>query len=207
MNKFDKMRTAMRYWLHGKGYHNAVRAMEYAYKHHTGIRKDGITPEFHHQVSIASYLRTLPGLKYQEEVLAVAFLHDIVEDYGVNLKVISAEFGEEITKSVKILTKKSMTETENFELDVEVYFDKMSDCPIASVVKGGDRIHNFQTMIDVFTVQKKQDYISECETYILPMLKEARRRFPEQEPAYENIKLVLMSQIELVNVSLSAMGE
>ena len=204
MNKFDKMRIAMRYWLHGRGYHNAVRAMEFAYRYHTGTRKDGITPEFHHQVSIASYLRTLPGLKYQEEVLAVSFLHDIIEDHKVDLKVISAEFGKDIADAVKLLTKKSVVEN---DFDVETYFDNMSNCPIASIVKGGDRIHNFQTMIDIFTLEKKQNYIDECETYILPMLKEARRRFPEQEPAYENIKLVLMSQIELINVSLNALRE
>jgi (p)ppGpp synthase/HD superfamily hydrolase len=198
------MRIAMRYWLHGCGYHNAVRAMEFAYKYHTGIRKDGETPEFHHQVSITSYLRTLHGLKYQEEVLAVAFLHDIIEDHQVDLKVIFAEFGDDITRAVKLLTKKNIIEAP----DIETYFDSMSGCPIASIVKGGDRIHNFQTMIDIFTPEKKQKYIDECETYILPMLKEARRRFPEQEPAYENIKLVLMShQIELINVSLSAMRE
>jgi (p)ppGpp synthase/HD superfamily hydrolase len=202
MNKFDKMRIAMRYWLHGRGYHNAVRAMEFAYKYHTGTRKDGITPEFHHQVSIASYLRTLQ-LKYQEEALATAFLHDIIEDHKVDLKVISAEFGEDIAKAVKLLTKKNIGEAP----DTETYFDNMSNCPIASLVKGGDRIHNFQTMIDIFTPEKKQEYIDECENHILPMLKEARRKFPEQEPAYENIKLVLMSQIELINVSLNAMRE
>ena len=54
---------------------------------------------------------------------------------------------------------------------------------------------------------KFEEYISECEKHILPMLKEARRIFPEQEPAYENIKLVLMSQIELINVSLDAIEQ
>jgi hypothetical protein len=33
---------------------------------------------------------------------------------------------------------------------------------------------------------------------VLPMLKTARRSFPQQELAYENIKLLLINQIELV---------
>lgn len=199
MNKFDKMRVAMKYWLHGRGYHNAVRAMEFAAKYHTGVRKDGETPEFHHQVSIASYLRTLPDIIHQEEVLAVTFLHDIVEDYKVSLKVINGEFGEAVGNGVKLLSKK--IDGENIK-DLESYFEKMAKSDIASLVKGADRMHNFQTMIDVFDTDKKQQYIRECEDHILPMLKEARRRFPQQEPAYENIKLVLLSQIELINVTL-----
>ncbi len=45
---------------------------------------------------------------------------------------------------------------------------------------------------------KEPEYIQETETYILPALKEARRQFPKQEPAYENIQHVLVSQIELL---------
>ena len=41
-------------------------------------------------------------------------------------------------------------------------------------------------------------YIQECEDFILPAVKEARRYFPDQEPAYENIKLMLKNQSELV---------
>jgi len=199
MNKFDKMRVAMKYWLHGRGYHNAVRAMEFAANYHTGLRKDKITPEFHHQVSVTSYLRTLPALVKQEEVLAVGFLHDIVEDYDISLKVINSEFGEVVSKAVKLLSKRIGGENIT---DIEGYFEAMSKNDIASVVKGADRVHNFQTMIDVFTEEKKRTYISECEQHIIPMLKEARRIFPQQEPAYENIKMVLLSQIELVGVTL-----
>ena len=43
---------------------------------------------------------------------------------------------------------------------------------------------------------RTQEYFQE--TYILPALKEARRLFPRQEPAYENIRHVLVSQIELL---------
>lgn len=200
MNKFDKMRIAMRYWLHGKGYHNAVRAMEFASRYHIGIRKDGQTPEFHHQVSIASYLRTLPNIKFQEEVLATSFLHDIIEDYDISVKDIETSFGLTVLRAVQLLSK----DKDNY--NAQAYYSLISKCPIASIVKGGDRVHNIQTMIDVFSDEKKTQYMDECETFILPMLKDAKRRFPEQEPAYENIKLVLLSQIELIKYSLGAVS-
>ncbi len=191
LDKFNKLRIAIRYWLYGKEYYKSLEAMNFAARYHTGIRKDKITPEFHHQISIASYLRTLPSLKFQEEVLAVAFLHDVVEDYDVPLKTIEVEFGEQIATAVKLLTKT--------DKHMDIYFNNISSCPIASIVKGADRIHNVQTMVDVFTFEKQTRYIQECTTLILPMLKSARYNFASQEPAYENIKMVLESQIELIN--------
>ena len=195
MNQFEKMRIAMRYWLHGKGYTNALRAMNFAASYHTGLRKDKVTPEFHHQISITSYLRTLPSLIEQEVVLAAGFLHDVVEDYDVSIQVIKNEFGEAVAFAVDLLTKDKYTNKEG-------YYEAMRTCPNASILKGADRMHNFQTMNDVFDMKKKKDYIDECRDYILPMLKSARYNFPQQEPAYENIKLVLMSQIELINFTI-----
>ena len=57
-------------------------------------------------------------------------------------------------------------------------------------------------MPGVFTPEKQHEYIVECETWIIPMLKLARRKFPEQEPAYENLKRMLTSQIELLRNAL-----
>ena len=69
--------------------------------------------------------------------------------------------------------------------------------PLASIAKGVDRMHNFQSMSGVFDLDKQQRYMEETEQYIIPMLKEARKNFPEQEPVYQNIKHVLRTQIEL----------
>lgn len=195
MTVYQKKSIAIRYWLLGRGYHNAVRAMEYASGFHTGVRKDGETPEFAHQVEIAQYVRTLThGLRYPEETLAAVFLHDVSEDYQVGPELIEREFGAVVAEAVWLLTKEFNGEKK----PIDVVFASQSQNPIASVVKGADRIHNFQSMVDVFSLPKQQAYIEECESYILPMLKTARRHFPDQEPVYENVKHVLHSQIDLI---------
>lgn len=74
----------------------------------------------------------------------------------------------------------------------------IGDHPIASVCKGADRCHNMQTMIGVFTSEKQLRYMAEAREQFLPMLKAARRLFPKQEAAYENIKHVMTSQLELL---------
>lgn len=190
MTNPDKLKLSLRYWLHGKEFHTALKAMDLAQRYHIGTRKDGKTPEFHHQVSIASYVRTLPDLLEQEEAIATAFLHDLVEDYKFSLIELETLFGKRITNHVKLLTKNGSNE----------YWANIVQSETASIVKGADRIHNFQSMSGVFKKEKQIKYIEECNQFIMPMLKEARRKFPEQERAYENIKLMLNSQMELLTL-------
>ena len=192
--EYDKIRMAIRYWLFGKEYYTAIKAMEFAAKHHTGLRKDGITPEYYHQLSIASYIRTLPGLIYLEATMATAFLHYIVEDYSISVSEIDRRFGKQVSFAVSLLSKKR----DGYTIENAPYYSNICDNPIASIVKGADRIHNFQTMVDVFNIDKQEQYIEDGKIGILPMIKKARKKFPEQEPAYENIKHVLLSQIGLI---------
>jgi (p)ppGpp synthase/HD superfamily hydrolase len=198
--EYLRHRERIRAWMLGRGFYRAVEALEYAAKYHDGYRKDGFTPEFHHQVSIAHYLRTLPGIRNLEDVLTAAFLHDTIEDKDITAEEIADRFGLEVARAVSLLTKKSR----GMVKDKEDYFKRMSDNPIASIVKGGDRIHNYQTMAKVFTCTKQLKYIREGENYILPMLKEARNNFPDQELAYENIKYTLKGQMELLRLSIEA---
>lgn len=191
MNTYEKLRISLRYFLLGKEFYRAADALEFGATYHTGLRKDGITPEFQHQIEITHYLRTLScSLMFPEDTLTASILHDVTEDYGVLSSVIAERFGNEVAVAVNLLDKNGK--------DPDVYFKGIANSPIASVVKGGDRMHNIQTMIGVFTPEKQAKYIKEVEDYFLPMLKTARRNFVRQESAYENIKHVLNSQIELL---------
>lgn len=198
-----KERATLLGWLHGKEWHNAIRALHFAESHHTGLRKDGITPEFSHQVHIALYLSTLtPYFPQGEEVISVALLHDTCEDYDVTFEEIEERFGTTVCNAVTAMTK--------------VYQGKLlpahhvallqSENPIASVTKGADRIHNQSTAIGVFSTSKIAEYVEETRTHILPMLKTARKNFPHQNGAYQNIKTVLTSQVTALE-ALIAQGE
>jgi len=200
LTKFALHYERFKSWMLGKEFFKAVEALEYAAKYHTGMRKDGVTPEFHHQISIGHYVRTLPNLRNQELALISAILHDVVEDYDVSAEVLEAKFGKEVAESVLLLSKKY----KGVKKSTSDYYRAMETNSVASIVKGADRIHNFQTCSGVFTCEKQLLYISECETYILPMLKEARNNFPDQELAYENIKHALKGQIELLRLVIAA---
>lgn len=192
LSQYEKLQISLRYFLLGKGYYDAARALEFASIYHTGFRKDGVTPELQHQIEIVHFLRTLlPSFIFPQEVLIAGILHDTCEDYPeVTQDIIEKEFGRRVAHSVSLLNKNGK--------ELSYYFEQIGKDEIASIVKGADRIHNLQSMIGVFTPEKQIRYIEEVEKYFLPMLKIARRKFPQQEPAYENIKHLLNSQLELI---------
>lgn len=192
---FSKLFISMRYWLLGSRYFLALDALEFAACVHTRLRKDGVTREFAHQLEIGHFVRTLtPSLQLPEETLATVFLHDACEDYDVAPGEVEARFGAVVRHSVWLLTK-TFGGVSKTPVD---YYREIATCPIASIVKGADRVHNVQTMIGVFSAKKQQEYILETQSLILPCLKDARRRFPRQELAYENTKHMLQSQLELL---------
>lgn len=198
-----KERATLLGWLHGRDWHNAVRALHFAEEYHCGVRKDGITPEFSHQVNIALYLTTLtPHFRQGEEVITTALLHDVCEDYDVTFEEIGASFGPVVRKSVTAMTKQYQGE----RLPTDHVARLQADDEIASINKGADRIHNQATAIGVFSAPKIEEYVEETRSYILPMLKRARKNFPHQNGAYQNIKTVLASQVSALE-ALTAQGE
>jgi len=193
---YAKLKTALRYWMLGREYHLAHKAMEFGLAHHTGLRKDGVMPEFQHQISQASYARTLEqSLMYPDETLATIFLHDVVEDTEVTQATIYAEFGEQVGRAVELMTN----QVDGVKIPEDIYYGlQMSDDPIASVSKGFDRVHNHQTMVGVFDPEKIDSYMVTTNEFIIPMLKRARKNFTTQEPVYLNIKLMLVNQMEIL---------
>lgn len=201
MTKFEKKLLTLRQQLIGAKYYGALSALDFAMKYHTGTRKDGITPEFQHQVEIALYALTLADLKYREEVIATIMLHDVREDYHITeneirmvLKECESGFIDRVCQAVENMTKEWRGERKD---EVEL-FNAMAEDAVASIAKGCDRIHNLQSMVGVFTVDKQAQYIGEVELLFIPMLKKARKRFAYQHCAYMNILHVLRSQMELI---------
>jgi len=186
----------MRYFLIGREYYKAIDAMEFAISYHTGLRKDGITPEFQHQVSIAHYLRTLQLDDIEERAIILAFTHDLSEPpYNISSDIISKKYGLDIGKSQWLITKKN-NDVQKTEAD---YFNQMDGDLLTVIVKGADKINNMQTMQGVFDDIKQREHIRITRERVIPMLKKARRKFPKYESALENMKFVLNGQIELIN--------
>jgi len=201
--RHKKQLAVMRGWLEGKQFFVALEALEIVRNLELGLRKDGCTPKFHHQLSVARLVSTLtPHLIYPEDTIAAAFLHDILEDHGDSWshQALTAKFGQRIADAVWKLTKKHNGVTKTYE----AYFNEMTTCPIASIVKLADRAHNLQTMQGAFDTAKQEKYIKEVSDLFFPMIKQARRNFPKQYGAYENLKILLRCQTRLIEQGLHA---
>lgn len=203
LNNGDKLTISLRYWLQGRGYFQTLEAMDWAGGYHSGFRKDGVTPEFLHQVQIAHYVRTLSNVRDMPAALTTVMLHDLREDHGIAHEEVERRFGSDVAGAVDCLTK----EFRGHRHADEKVFERIGNNAIASVVKGADRIHNMGSMVGVFKVSKQKEYVHECKRLFLPMLKTARRAFPDQEPCYENIKMMLKSQISLIESIHTTQGE
>jgi (p)ppGpp synthase/HD superfamily hydrolase len=194
LSHYEKLFLVLKHYLRGRGYATALRALSFARSYHVGKRRDGVTPEFEHQLSIALYLTTLKDVMDEEKAVTCALLHDVMEDYDVGIEEIEARFGSDVARTVWLLTKTHR----GVKKDPDTYFAEIADDPIASLVKGADRIHNVQSMVGVFSIEKQKAYIEEVETYFMPMLKRAGYNFPEQTAAYYNIRQMLKSQLQLL---------
>lgn len=191
----QKAQIIIRYWLLAKEYHRASRALELVKKYSTGFRKDGKTPELYHPLALVFYLKTIcSSLMHPEETIIVALKHDLGEDYGLTKEDVENTDGLRVARAFARMTKK----TSGMAKTTDAYYVELAEDSIASIAKSADRIHNHQSMVGVFSREKIEEYLEETQTYVLPMIRVARRNFPEQEPAYENAKHILVSQIELI---------
>ena len=190
-DRYTKLEISLRYYLLGAKYHTALKAMNFAKQYHKGLRKDGVTPEFQHQIEMALFIMGLKDVMDEESAIAVSLLHDVAEDYKqVSIITINNVFGPAIADSCARLDKTGK--------DYLLYFDEIGRDPVASLVKGADRVHNVNSMVGVFTKEKQKKYVEEVKHYFLPMLKTARNSYPQQMQAYFSIMHMLRSQINLL---------
>ncbi len=124
-----------------------TRAFSYAAAAHEGqLRRSG--EEFiRHPWSVA---KICAELRLDEQTVAAALLHDVVEDTGVELEELRAEFGEEIAQLVEGVTKltrisfqtREQAQAENYRKMIVA----MADDPRVIPIKLADRLHNMRTI-------------------------------------------------------------
>lgn len=190
--EYTKLRNVVRQRLHGMGtmnpaFFDVIRAADLAEQFHTGLRKDGITPEVYHQYSMAGFALTMyPMLgEYAVEVLVTIFLHDTIEDYPETIEVVKKDFPAYYW-FVEGMSKEKLSG----KLSNEEYYDTLCSHIVLAVCKGIDRTHNLST-VSVLGEKKKAEYIIETKDFVLPVLKRAKGKYPEYNMLMEHLKSVL----------------
>jgi GTP pyrophosphokinase len=124
-----------------------TRAFDFAARAHDGqLRRSG--QEFiYHPWGAA---KILAGLRLDESALAAALLHDTVEDTGIEIDDIQAEFGQDIAKLVEGVTKLTRVQFQSREHAEAENYRKlvlaMAEDLRVILIKLADRLHNLRTI-------------------------------------------------------------
>src|SRR5215204_4695660 len=124
-----------------------MRAFLFAAEAHEGQQRRSGEDFVHHPYGVASILA---GLKMDEQTIAAALLHDVVEDTGVDGDVIRSEFGDEIAHLVDGVTKLTRVQFQSREQAEAENYRKMIVAMAEDVrvilIKLADRLHNLRTI-------------------------------------------------------------
>ncbi len=122
------------------------RACIFAARAHEGqLRKSG-EPYYNHVFATGVNLAIL---KMDADTIAAGIMHDVLEDTDVTDTMMTAEFGEHITKLVEGVTKLGKLRYTGAERHVESlrkFFIAMADDIRVVVIKLCDRLHNIETL-------------------------------------------------------------
>jgi GTP pyrophosphokinase len=126
---------------------------------HKEQRRYSGEPYFDHVFRVAEILAEL---KMDSTTIAAGFLHDSVEDTGINLEEIQERFGDDVALLVDGVTKISELKLESREERQAETFRKMllsmaQDVRVI-IIKFADRLHNMRTLEHL--PQKKRDRIA-----------------------------------------------
>ena len=124
-----------------------ARAFRYAAAAHEGQTRSSGEPFVHHPWAVA---KICAELHLDEQSLAAALLHDVVEDTEAELDDLRAEFGDEIAQLVEGVTKLTRTTFQTREQSDAENYRKMIVAMAQDVrvilIKLADRLHNMRTI-------------------------------------------------------------
>jgi GTP pyrophosphokinase len=124
-----------------------TRAFSFAERAHEGQQRRSGEPFIVHPVEVA---RICAGLRLDEQTIAAALLHDVVEDTSVEIDEIRSEFGDEIAHLVDGVTKLTRIQFQSREQAEAENYRKMIVAMAEDVrvilIKLADRLHNLRTI-------------------------------------------------------------
>lgn len=131
----------------------------YAWKHHRGqYRKSSGKPYIVHPGRVAKQLLDY-GIQDQDYI-AIAWLHDAIEDTDLDYHKINSTFGKKVADGVQILTR---------DISREEYKKRLGKShPILILIKIFDTIDNLKTL-DEISFKGRMNKIKDCLEFYIPL--------------------------------------
>ena len=119
-----------------------------AYAHRNQVRKYTNEPYVNHCLEVATLVIPVAPFGFLHEMIAAAYLHDVVEDCEVPIRLIDSLFGSEVASLVSDLTDISKPSDGNRETRKNIdRIHTRSASPRAKTIKLADLISNTRTIV------------------------------------------------------------
>ena len=123
------------------------RAFEFAERAHAGQTRRSGEEFIHHPLGVA---RICAELHLDEQTIAAALLHDVIEDTDADLEELRSEFGSDVAQLVEGVTKLTRISFQSREQAEAENYRKMIVAMAQDVrvilIKLADRLHNMRTI-------------------------------------------------------------
>ena len=123
------------------------RALRICMEAHAGqvSKVDGTTPYYLHPVMVAM---KLARHDVPDEVLAAAFVHDVLEDTDYPEEKLREELGDDVVRLVKAVTQDDALEWKEKKLK---YIENVRSAEIgAKLIAAADKIHNLERLLEAY---------------------------------------------------------
>jgi len=204
LERFLRDLSTLEKLLRGGEYHQALISLGFARDYHPGSRKDGITPNFHHQVKVAFSAYDdrerikAAGLK-TDEIIAGSLLHDTYED---NQEIQLQQLKERRLKEEVIGLMLGLSKMRGgVAIPTDEYYRQLLDDPRRLIVKLYDRRQNVESVFGL-TPEKLVNYFAET-GHLLDVAKLGRLKYPELEGLIQHSRI----QINQYLVSIKNMAQ
>ena len=174
----------------------ALRFMKKAHKgqyRKPSLFSDVKVPYIVHPLMMACHAHAL-GIR-EDKILATILLHDVCEDCGVAPEELP--FSEEVREAVRLLSFQVQPGETRADAKKR-YYAAIAENRVARIVKILDRCNNISTMASSFTQKKLVAYVDETETYVMPLLEQAKYAIPEYADAFYLLKYHMRSVLESI---------
>lgn len=173
--------------IHGRNMVESMRAFNVMKSLHRGVMRKGGLEYSTHPVRVAHQL--LANGVTDDNVIAAALLHDVLEDCNVTESLLQEQFSisDKVLSIVASVTKKKGYNNTD-------YYGNINNSAEAMLVKISDRLHNLSTMHGAFSKEKMLEYVKETYDFVIPMCKNLKYRYPE----YANVSYIMKNQIETI---------
>ena len=193
----EKMYTYLRGLATGAGMKQTLKAMSFARDKHSGqLRKSG-EPYIVHPLMMACNAVSI-GIR-DDTVIATILLHDVCEDCGVSLSELPVD--DRVRNAVDLMTFRVM-DGETKEIAKNRYYNMLLQSREATLTKLLDRCHNVSSMAGTFLEEKLKSYKEETLVHVLPMLRKAKRMYPEDADILFVLKYHIVSVVDSIDATI-----